>query len=228
MNDTMPHHDAVASRKSQPACVRVRLGRPELRGSGVGELTLIAGVNETIKHAITASRGISLIAINAGLVAGRAGSRARGFGVVAKELRDFSERMSAGMSGWSDLICNVVRETARDRTQAHQLYKLQDTARRSPKAQAAIAAACARSQARLEEITRRNSVQVFELLRLVQRTEKQRMAGQLIARSAVIEAAHGGAMRGAMQQMSSEIGAAIARFSERSEAVGQSMRKAVA
>lgn len=216
------------NRRAVSAPVRVRLGTPEMRGTGVSELSLIAAVNETIKLAIHASEGISLIAINANLTAGRAGSRAAGFGVVAGELRRYSERMAADMTGWANVIYGVVRETAQGRRLAHALYKLQETGRLSPKAQAALAAALERSRWALDESTQRNSVRVRELLGRIDRTEKQYTTGEMIARSALIEAAYGGSMEPVLRQVAETIRSSLARFTEFSEKVGRAMRRAVA
>src|ERR1017187_314980 len=97
---------------------RMRLGTEELRGGGVSELSLIASMNEAIKHSIAASESITMIAVNANLMSGRAGARAAGFGVVACELRRFSDSMAKTMQGWSGLIYALVQGTARSRNQA--------------------------------------------------------------------------------------------------------------
>ena len=208
--------------------LRVRLGTPEMRGSGKTELSLIASVNETVKEAIAASGNISLIAVNASLVAGRAGDRAAGFCVVAGELRRFSERMAADMSVWSKLIYGVVQETALGRRQAHVMYKLQAAGRMSEKAQSAIAGACARSRTVLDGTTARSSMRVHELLALIQRSEKQHLMGGMIARSALIEASYGGSMQPMLRQIAVTIGESMTRFAEYSEHVGSLMRRSVA
>lgn len=207
---------------------RVRLGTPGMRGTGTHELNLIADVNEQIKQAIHASESINLIAINANLTARRAGSRAAGFCVVAGELRRFSTRMSADMAAWSVVIDGVVRETAQGRKQAHVLYGLQKTAGISPKAQAAIAGACERSRRALDESTERNSERVDRLLGMIQRTEKQHLAGEMIARSAMIEAAYGGALQPVLKQIAETISQSLANFTAFSAQVGRTMRRSAA
>ena len=208
--------------------LRVRLGTPEMRGTGKTELSLIAAVNEAVKEAIMVSESIGLIAINASLIAGRAGSRAAGFCVVASELRRFSETMAADMGRWSRLIEDVVNVTATGRRQAHMLYKLQDAARRSDKAQAAIADAYNHGRLTLNATTLQTSVQVKALLDLIQRSEKQHLTGEMIARSAMIEAAYGGSMQGVLRQIATSIGESMARFAEYSEHVENQMKRAVA
>lgn len=207
---------------------RVRLGTPEMRGTGVSELTLIAAVNEAIKQSIAASESISLIAVNANLVAGRSGTRAAGFCVVAGELRRFSDNMARAMQGWSKLIYELVRETALSRNQIRLLNKLQEAARCSAKAEAAIAASRERSWNELDETTARNSVRVLELQGLISRAEKQRVTGVVIARSAMIESAYGGTMRPVLQQIASNIDASIGHLTAYSRNVGTMMQRVAA
>lgn len=205
--------------------LRLRLGTPELRGSGMSELILIAAVNEAIKQSISASENISLIAVNANLVAGRAGNRAAGFCVVAGELRRFSDSMARTMQGWSSLIYALVSETARSRNQIRLLHKLQLTAKYSAKAQAAIELACERSRNALALTNAHNSQRVLELQGLIQRAEKQRVTGEVIARSAMIESAYGGAMRPVLQQIATGIDISIGNLTAYSRNVGRMMNK---
>lgn len=210
------------------APVRVRLGTPEMRGTGKTELSLIAAVNESVKEAIAVSQSIDLIAINASLIAGRAGSRAAGFCVVATELRRYSESMAADMRRWSNLIEGVVHVTAQGRRQAHILYKLQDTAKRSEKAGAAIAAACEHGRCTLDETTVQTSDEVKALLDLIHRSEKQHLTGGMIARSALIEAAYGGTMEVVLRQIAMSIGDSMVNFAQFSEHIKQQMQRAIA
>jgi methyl-accepting chemotaxis protein len=188
---------------------RVRLGTPELRGTGKTELALIVEVNEAIKTSIAASESISLIAVNANLVAGRAGERASGFCVVAGELRRFSNSMAQTNQGWAKLIFELVRETALNRNQSRYLNLLKATGRCSDKAREAIAGARARSLNELLITTTHNSERVIELQGLINRAAKQRMLGVMIARSAMIESAYGGTLRPVLQQIATSIDASI-------------------
>lgn len=184
---------------------RVRLGTPELRGTGKTELALIVEVNEAIKASIAASESISLIAVNANLLAGRAGDRASGFCVVAGELRRFSNNMAQTNQGWAKLIFELVRETALNRNQSRYFNLLKMTGRCSDKAQAAIAEARERSLNELLTTTAHNSERVLELQGLIKRAEKHRMLGVMIARSAMIESSYGGALRPVLQQIATDI-----------------------
>jgi methyl-accepting chemotaxis protein len=211
------------SEQNAGAQLRVRLGTVELRETGATELRLIAKVSEAIKQSIDASGKIGLVAVNANLVAGRAGDRAAGFCVVAGELRRFSDGMAKSMQGWSKLIYELVRETAHSRNQARSLVLLRATGRCSPKAQEAIAAACERSRSALDVFTQGNSARVIELQGLIHRAEKQRVTGEVIARSALIESAYGGAMQQILQQIAKEIDSGLGEFISFSRKVGETM-----
>lgn len=227
MDELMRHHDKECRGADAPV-TRIRLGTPELRGSGISELSLISNVNEAIKLSIEASRKIGLLAINANLIAGRAGARAVGFCVVAGELRRFSDGMANMMQGWSSLIYALVRETARSRNQARRLGKLKAAGRYSEKASEAISASYLRSRNALNMITHENSMRVLELQGMIQRAEKQRITGEVIARSAMIESAYGGAMRSALQQVALDIDTGISSFTAFSRNVGCMMQRATA
>ena len=214
--------DALASATIQQGCAwRIRLGAPELRGTGANELILIAAVNEAIKQAIRASASIGMMAVNANLFAGRAGEGAAGFCVVASELRRYSDSTAKTMQGWSVLIHALVDVTAMSRNQIRRLKKLQEAQSCSPAAQAAIATACERSWMELKATTERNSALVIELQGMIRRTLKLRVTGEVIARSAKIESAYGGAMQHVLQQIADGIDASIGDLNLYTQDVGR-------
>jgi len=61
------------------------------------DLVLIVRVNEDIKAVVRLARQINMLALNAILVARRAGAVAMGFGVIADELRSFSLTLTQSM-----------------------------------------------------------------------------------------------------------------------------------
>lgn len=200
---------------------RIRLGVPELRGTGANELILIAAVNEAIKRAISASEAIGMMAVNANLFAGRAGEGAAGFCVVASELRRYSDSTAKTMQGWSTLIHALVDVTATSRNQIRRLKMLQEAEGCSPATQAAIAAACERSWMELKATTERNSALVIELQSMIRRAIKLRVTGEVIARSAKIESAYGGAMQRVLQQIAEGIDASIGNLNLYTQDVGR-------
>lgn len=175
----------------------------------MSELQLIAAANEEIKSIVRVAENISLISVNAILVARQAGGNAVGFGVVARELRMSSERMAAAMLGLSSLICRLVVATARGRSQTRHMNSLNATGRCSQQAQVFIDVACQRSQADLSVMAESVAALAHELRSVIVRTGKQCAVGMVIARSATIEAAYGGAMQPVLRQIAVGVEASI-------------------
>jgi hypothetical protein len=179
----------------------------------MSELQLIAAANEEIKSVVGAAESISLISVNAILVARQAGGHAVGFGVVARELRMSSERMAATMQGLSSLIGRLVTTTARSRSQTRRLNSLNATGQCSQQAQASISAARQRSQADLSAMAKSVAALRYELGSVIGRTGKQCAVGMVIARSATIEAAYGGAMQAVLRQIAVGVESSISDLS---------------
>jgi hypothetical protein len=136
-----------------------------------------------------------------------------GFGVVARELRMSSERMSATMLGLSSLIGRLVEATARSRSRTRRLNSLNATGQHSRQAQASIHAACQRSQEYLSAVAKSVVALRHELRGIIGRTGKQCAVGVVIARSATIEAAYGGAMQQVLRQIAVGVEASISELS---------------
>lgn len=177
------------------------------------ELQLIAAANEEIKSIVGVAENISLISVNAMLVARQAGGHAVGFGVVARELRMSSERMAAAMLGLSSLIGRMVTATARSRSQTRHMNTLNATGRCSQQAQVSIDVACQRSQADLSTVAKSVAALAHELRSIIVRTGKQCAVVMVIARSATIEAAYGGAMQAVLRQIAVGVEASISQLS---------------
>lgn len=75
-------------------------------------LSHTVSINESLKAIIAVADEIDLVAINAVLVAKRAGALSAGFHVVAVELRLFSNRVEQSMSLIGELINGLVRRIA--------------------------------------------------------------------------------------------------------------------
>ncbi|MGZ8181891.1 MAG: hypothetical protein ACXWT1_08035 [Methylobacter sp.] len=167
----------------------------------MNELKAIAEINEEIKSIVYAAENISLTATNAMLVARQAGINAVGFSVVARELRMFSEKMTTAMQGLAALIYRQVVVTAGKRHRSRSVVLLTQAGSYGELAQTRIAPACARSQADVDEMERLIAGLLRELQVTMRRTAKQCATGLVIARSAGIEAAHGGAMTPVLRQI---------------------------
>jgi hypothetical protein len=167
----------------------------------MNELKAIAETNQEIKSIVHAAGNISLTATNAILVANQAGINAVGFSVVARELRMFSEKMATSMQGLSGLIYQQVAATAGKRHLTRNLDLLNKAGAYGGLAQTRIAAACASSQANVDEMERFIASLMRELQVMMKRIEKQCASGLVIARSAGIEAAHGRSMAEVLRQI---------------------------
>jgi hypothetical protein len=179
----------------------------------MSELQLIAAANEEIKSVVRVAEKISLMSVNALLVARQTGGHAVGFGVVARELRMSSDRMAAAMLGQSSLIGQLVVATARSRSQTRRVNSLNATGRCSQQAQASISAACQRRQDDLLAVAKGVTTLRHELRNFTVRTSKQCAIGMMIARSAAIEAAYGGAMQAVLHQIAVGVEASFSDLS---------------
>lgn len=194
----------------------------------MSELQLIAAANEEIKSIAGVAENISLISVNAILLARQAGGHAVGFGVVARELRMSSERMAAAMLGLSSLIGRLVIATARSRSQTRRLNSLNVTGRCSQQAQASISAACQHSQADSSAMAKSVAAMRHELLSVIGRTGKQCAVVMVIARSATIEAAYGGAMQAVLRQIAVGVETSVSELSAHIHTLKNQLQKAEA
>ncbi|MDI1276169.1 hypothetical protein [Methylobacter sp.] len=178
----------------------------------MNELKAIAEINEKIKSIGYTAENISLIATNAMLVARQAGINAVGFSVVAHELRMFSEKMAIAMKGLGGLIYQQVIATARKRHKVRNMGLLDKAGTYGELAQSRIAPACARSQADVDESSKLIASLLCGLRITMRRTGKQCATGLVIARSAHIEAAHGGVMTPVLRQIAQGVEDAVGKL----------------
>ena len=81
-------------------------------GNPSSDLALSVSINHGLKQVIDISHQINLVAMNAILVAKRAGQQSSGFKVVAMELRVFSQKMEEMMSRLGEMIFHLVKRIA--------------------------------------------------------------------------------------------------------------------
>lgn len=167
----------------------------------MNELQAIAEINKDIKDIVYAAESISLTATNAILVARKTGVNAVGFNVVARELRMFSEKMATAMQTLSSLIYQQVVLTAGKRHRSRSVILLIQAGSYGELAQSRIAHACVRSQAEVDEMEYLIVELQLKLQTIIKRTAKQCAMGLVIARSASIEASHGGTMTPVLRQV---------------------------
>lgn len=171
----------------------------------MNELRAIAEINEEIKSIVCAAENISLTATNSMLIARQEGVKAVGFTVVSRELRMFSEKMVIAMQKLLGLIYRLVVLIARKGRRNNNLILLSKIGTYNELSQARIAPACARSQADIDEMERHFSILMRELQITIRHTRKQYSTGLVIARSAAIEAAHGGAVTPVLRNIAQSV-----------------------
>jgi hypothetical protein len=98
---------------------------------------------------------------------------------------------------------------------------LRETSALSAKAGAALAQALARCDGEFSAANESKSVRVIELQSLIRRAEKQRVIGEVIARSAMIESAYGGIMQPILQQIAKSIDVSVGNLTVHVRDVGQ-------
>lgn len=76
------------------------------------DLLRIVRINEEIKSVVGVAFKINIMALNAIFLAKRAGTAARGFGVLSNELRVFSQDLRDSMSSLTSLIHGCVSEVS--------------------------------------------------------------------------------------------------------------------
>jgi len=173
--------------------------------SQASDLCRVAKANEDIKKVIRISSGVNLVALNAMLTAKRAGERSRGFAVVSSELRAFSHKLEAAMTGLGTLIFELARDAASMRKQHHERRHLLNIHAQKHQMRELMEPVLARMDERMhktgEEIGRDWQRLRLQLNRVLQLCE----AGGSLSRSAKIEAVYGGDMSVTLKQVANQI-----------------------
>ncbi|MEW6563288.1 MAG: hypothetical protein AB1400_08685 [Pseudomonadota bacterium] len=166
-------------------------------------------VNESIKEVIRVSAALNMVAINAMLVAKRAGVRSSGFSVVSSELRSFSRKLIEEMHRLGEEIAVLVRDTA-DLQKLERMHRLLDATLAQHAVNAGyLAAARQRNREVLQAVAQNVEADVRHLLLLLTRSMKLCDTGYTLARSAKVEAVYGGEMSHALRQVADRIEASV-------------------
>jgi hypothetical protein len=170
------------------------------------ELRRIVRINEEIKMVVSTAFKINLMAMNAIFLAKRAGQSALGFGVLSNELRRFASDLQQQMAGLREATYGSVAtvtamlkqsrisrllERARIEAQGDGKALIQSLANRRDESTLAIC------DAQMAALNRRLSHMIADTAQLVE-------LGSVLARSAKIEAAYGGAFSVSLMQVSSD------------------------
>jgi methyl-accepting chemotaxis protein len=170
------------------------------------ELRRIVRINEEIKSVVSTAFKINLMAMNAIFLAKRAGQSALGFGVLSNELRRFASDLQLQMAGLREATYGSVAtvtallkqsrisrllERARTEAQGDGKGLIQSLASRRDET------TLARNDEQMAALNRRLSHMIADTAQLVE-------LGSVLARSAKIEAAYGGAFSVSLMQVSSD------------------------
>ena len=170
------------------------------------ELRRIVRINEEIKSVVSTAFKINLMAMNAIFLAKRAGQSALGFGVLSNELRRFASDLQQQMAALREATYGSVAtvtallkqsrisrllERARIEAQGEGKALIQNLANRRDES------TLAQSDEQMAALNRRLSHMIADTAQLVE-------LGSVLARSAKIEAAYGGAFSVSLMQVSSD------------------------
>ncbi len=170
------------------------------------ELRRIVRINEEIKIVVSTAFKINLMAMNAIFLAKRAGQSALGFGVLSNELRRFASDLQQQMAALREATYGSVAtvtallkqsrisrllERARIEAQGEGKSLIQNLANRRDDS------TLAKSDEQMAALNRRLSQMIADTAQLVE-------LGSVLARSAKIEAAYGGAFSVSLMQVSSD------------------------
>lgn len=166
------------------------------------DLLRIVRINEEIKRVVGVSFKINIMALNAIFLAKRAGTSARGFGVLSNEFRVFSQDLRTCMDTLTKLVYACVNEVSVMLQDLRFTRLLIDAGKLAP--QDALTAILARRQgkseqheAQLASLRRQLKLAMEDAFRMVE-------LGGVLAKSAKIEAAYGQGFAVPLAQVSGE------------------------
>ena len=166
------------------------------------DLLRIVRINEEIKSVVNVAFKINIMALNAIFLAKRAGTAARGFGVLSNELRVFSQDLRDCMSSLTGLVHGCVNDVS---------LMLQDIRHTRLLRQAAdmtngdrIAEVLTRREHENERHAASLASQRKQLKRALEDAFRMVELGGVLAKSAKIEAAYGQSFAVPLSQVSSE------------------------
>ena len=166
------------------------------------DLLRIVRINEEIKAVVSVAFKINIMALNAIFLAKRAGTAARGFGVLSNELRVFSQDLCDCMSSLSGLVHGCVNDVSLMLQDIRQTRLLRQAVALSKEAH--MAAVLARREAENERHAASLARQRKQLKRALEDAFRLVELGGVLAKSAKIEAAYGQSFALPLAQVSGE------------------------
>lgn len=169
-------------------------------------------INERIKHIDTTAVQVNIMALNAILLAKRAGAMALGFGVLSKELREFIRKIEDAMARLRSLTQETVQAVSEDARHDRIQRSLQAAARLALEqgAKATALEPVLASGQRFAEVRRERAATLQRSMRMtLQDAEQLGQFGLVLARTARIEAAYGGEFSASLMHVALEFDATI-------------------
>ncbi|NJA07324.1 hypothetical protein [Methylomonas sp. UP202] len=169
------------------------------------DMQRIVSLNEHIKEILRISSASYLVAINSMLISKASGQRLLGFGVVSSELRQFSRKLETAMIQLSQLTYAMSKKAAIYKKLSRERHLLMTTLTKSPRGEQTMKLPLQNKSAALLSVTDEFAEDIEKLNRYSKRTLQLCKAGNALARSAKIEAAHGGDMRQVLNEIAEQI-----------------------
>lgn len=184
------------------------------------DLLRIVRINEEIKSVVGVAFKINIMALNAIFLAKRAGTAARGFGVLSNELRVFSQDLRDGMSSLTSLIHGCVTEVSLVLQDIRHTALLRRAVELSPGGYgrdvlAAREVENERHAERLARLRKQLRGALDDAFRMVE-------LGGVLAKSAKIEAAYGQSFAVPLSQVSGEFDGVVEEIRTSLEALRRS------
>lgn len=166
------------------------------------DLLRIVRINEEIKRVVGVSVKINIMALNAIFLAKRAGTAARGFGVLSNELRVFSQDLRTCMVALTELIYSCVNEVSVVLQDIRHTRLLRQAAELAPDS-SVCGILRRREQDNAAHAQRLTSLR-GKLKRALEDAFQMVELGGVLAKSAKIEAAYGQSFAASLAQVSGE------------------------
>lgn len=179
--------------------------------SMVSELNQIVGVSEEIKQVVARALQIDHLAINAIVLAKQAGQAARGFGQVSLELSAFSHTLKTCMETLARRTDGLV-DAVTSRLKRGRLQAILNLAATEPQAGANLLSAVRRAEEQREHWSRCLEQSRRDLAGELEQANQLAELGKVLARSARIEAAYGGAFGAPLALLSNDFANVIDRI----------------
>lgn len=166
------------------------------------DLLRIVRINEEIKRVVGVSFKINIMALNAIFLAKRAGTAARGFGVLSNELRVFSQDLRTCMEALTGLIHRCVGEVSVVLQDIRYTRLLREAVEQAPGSP--VVAVLRRREAENEAHQQTLASLRGQLKRALEDAFQMVELGGVLAKSAKIEAAYGQGFAASLAQVSGE------------------------